>query len=844
MSILKEHVLTKWLEIEYYAIANKAKFSNIKKQVDYKLILDTIRCLDYITVMEKENCENYVITVVALLWEYVDKSKYDLRNYIIKILTRIGYPTSAIMVDEEFDKETGKFIRPDSFLDILSLTLEQSNNEVTIVDNTYLLTEFQKRIWEQFDRKKVLGISAPTSAGKSFVILLKTISYIINKSIDIVYIVPTLSLVNQVTEDYNNMIKELNIKNCKIINSYMYDENYDGSTIYILTQEKAISALSLEEDTFTNNTILIVDEIQNIERINEQSGDRAKILFDALTEFKYKKNLQKIIISGPRIEEISKLGKNIFEEETKGIETNISPVLNLTYSVKEKGGKFYFKQYSTLKAGAFTRKIKDSAMIPKSKMKQYTTEYMKYLSSFIKNIGKDNQNIIFSPTSKTAKDIAIALSNQDDRKSEIDELVDYYSDTINPNYAMCITLKKGIAYHHGKLPMHVRRTIEKAIADKRINNIVCTTTLMQGVNMPAQNVIIRNPHLYINRKATGSAELSSYEMANLRGRAGRLLKDFIGRTYVLDEAEFETVEEYEGGELFTDVTTELVSGYKEKYEEYKDKINAALENDELVNEDMSQYGYLISYIRQTVLRNGEAAMNKLQSVGITLTNKQIAAIKLKVDSITVPKEICYKNRYWDPIILDYIYKNAKLKKLPNISVERGAKARMDDILKFLRDNEETESIYNKQIPEMYRKGAMRSLLCNTAMEWAKEKPLFEILNKDRYNGEGGTDNIDTTIELLQNTISYNLSLLLKPFFDMFNPDSVFIICLQTGAYNNFTRKMIELGIARETAIFLYKSFFKDMKVNEEELEKTIKQVIIKKLQEIPYWIRVQLEFLV
>ena len=80
--------------------------------------------------------------------------------------------------------------------------------------------------------------------------------------------------------------------------------------------------------------------------------------------------------------------------------------------------------------------------------------------------------------------------------------------------------------------MHVRRTLEKAIVSKQINNVVCTTTLMQGVNMPAQNIIIRNPHLYLKKTDT-AAELSNYEMANLRGRAGRLLKDFIGRTYVL-----------------------------------------------------------------------------------------------------------------------------------------------------------------------------------------------------------------------------------------------------------------------------------------------------------------------
>ena len=52
-------------------------------------------------------------------------------------------------------------------------------------------------------------------------------------------------------------------------------------------------------------------------------------------------------------------------------------------------------------------------------------------------------------------------------------------------------------------------------------------------------------------------------MANLRGRAGRLLKDYIGRTFVMDEDEFIDSEGYEQLELFEDVTKELPSGYEQ-----------------------------------------------------------------------------------------------------------------------------------------------------------------------------------------------------------------------------------------------------------------------------------------
>lgn len=240
--------------------------------------------------------------------------------------------------------------------------------------------------------------------------------------------------------------------------------------------------------------------------------------------------------------------------------------------------------------------------------------------------------------------------------------------------------------------MHVRRTLEKAIADKKINNIVCTTTLMQGVNMPAQNVIVRNPHLYI-KKSDESAELSSYEMANLRGRAGRLLKDFVGRTFVLDESGFEGLEEYDQMDLFEDTTLEIPTGYEEKYEEFKDLIHDAIDKNKYVDLEMQEYGYLVSYMRQSILRYGNAAKEKMHQVGISLTKEQVAAIIYKLETLEVPKSVCYKNRYWDPLVLNVIYKELIIKNLPSIPTERGAKTRLNEMLKFLRDNSITNFMF-------------------------------------------------------------------------------------------------------------------------------------------------------
>lgn len=119
--------------------------------------------------------------------------------------------------------------------------------------------------------------------------------------------------------------------------------------------------------------------------------------------------------------------------------------------------------------------------------------------------------------------------------------------------------------------------------------------------------------------------------------------------------------------------------------------------------------------------------------------------------------------------------------------------------------------------------------------------------KTTFEGEEGTDNIDETIELLENTISFGIPLLLKPIFDIKNPDSIVLACMQTGAFNTITRTMIEMGIARETAIYLFQNILINVDISstgKDELEMLIRTTIKENCDKLPYWIKVQVKFLI
>lgn len=162
---------------------------------------------------------------------------------------------------------------------------------------------------------------------------------------------------------------------------------------------------------------------------------------------------------------------------------------------------------------------------------------------------------------------------------------------------------------------------------------------------------------------------------------------------------------------------------------------------------------------------------------------------------------------------------------------------------------DTYSIYEKGIIFcfIYRSDYSRGILVSLALKWTRGDSLKEILKGNKYNGESGMNKIEETIDLLQTTVSYKMPLLLKPFYDMKESESTFLTSMQSGATDIVTRTMIEMGIPRETSIYLFENWFnlhQKVELDKEELEDRIRQNIKERYTDFPYWIQVQLNFLI
>lgn len=107
--------------------------------------------------------------------------------------------------------------------------------------------------------------------------------------------------------------------------------------------------------------------------------------------------------------------------------------------------------------------------------------------------------------------------------------VDWLEREFPDEWVVTRALKYGVGIHHGNVPRAIQQYLVRAFDAGEIRFIICTSTLIEGINTIAENVIIYDRRV----KTTG---FNNFTFRNIAGRAGRMKKYFIGKVFVLEEA--------------------------------------------------------------------------------------------------------------------------------------------------------------------------------------------------------------------------------------------------------------------------------------------------------------------
>ncbi len=520
-----------------------------------------------------------------------------------------------------------------------NIILKQATNSIPVEfdKKKVLVTDFQAKSFYDLLAGKSISLSAPTSAGKSFILK----SYLSTrfkeeKKFNVIYIVPTRALINQVQKDFKAAFRSFGVEEVMISSS---SSSYNKETaslknMFIFTQERFHNLL-FDSDFEENLNVLIIDEAQKI-----SDAERGILLEEVIEEAIIRnENLQKVFLS-PFSKNPEKFAQIFHLEDLEQEKTKLSPVSQniLRLDIKNKN---YNLQLSTIEFENLVEiesgTVDDHEDVPESKDWQLLWAAKKF---------KSNHNIIYCNSTARCVDNAIEFSSflPDHDDEELNEIISYLKENVHSDYYLIKCLEKGVAYHYGKMPSQIRILVESLFINKKIKYIFCTSTLLEGVNLPAQNIFIAKP----GRKGS-TTPMNRLNFWNLAGRAGRLLKDYYGNVYCINIDEWPDYQPDPNDvehEIESVLETLVFNNDKEIYQYLKDLYIKLKGSDRSIEQVITKfiihelkYGNT-EFISNLLKRNSEFEVDKLELIRSEI--EKVASL------IQIPSEVLQKNSAIDP----------------------------------------------------------------------------------------------------------------------------------------------------------------------------------------------------
>lgn len=408
----------------------------------------------------------------------------------------------------------------DPFLE-LEVAVREEENRSQDAPEGVTLTDFQVRLLRALRETASVSVSAPTSAGKSFTLELELLHRLASTGPYVaIFLVPTRALIRQVSVDLADLLRTNEIE-CSILSSLSVPENDDNDRprrfIFVLTQERfAAFLIGMPPDLKID--AIIVDEAQEIGK------DRRGITLERVIRLATRRfPAAKLFFSSPlrsNPEYLLSLFKRPdltsahFVEYQRPVTQNIVLV----------------KRVKKATSSADLEVLSDIGSIPLGRVElpfKFRGRYMADLAKYF--TASDDVSIIYrnrpSEADKAAAELSELFEETDDE--ELKDFGDFLRQEVHRYYRLGSMVRKGIAFHYSNIPQIVRSRIEELAKSRKLRFICCTSTLLQGVNLPAKNIFLENPK-------TGQGEAGKIrpgDFWNLVGRAGRLNYEFSGNVF-------------------------------------------------------------------------------------------------------------------------------------------------------------------------------------------------------------------------------------------------------------------------------------------------------------------------
>ncbi|ODA66620.1 ski2-like helicase [Methyloligella halotolerans] len=320
-----------------------------------------------------------------------------------------------------------------------------------------------------FEGRSVI-LSAPTSFGKSLLVD----ALILSKRPDnVVIVVPTLALLDEYRKRLRRQFPEYNVI------TQDYQEAGHNRNIFVGTQERISS-----RDISQRVDLFVIDEFYKLDL--QRGDDRAISLNSVMARFA--RTAEQTYLLGPSIDGVSQ--NEHFPKDMRFYKTSFSPVAADIIDYSDQGP--------------------DPDLLAE-----------------VLREANGEPTLIYVRSPSAAARLAFELMDRlpDLADERLLEFGSWLGDEFHPEWVLARSVQFGLGIHHGRVPRSVGQFLIHLFNNGRLPYLICTSTLIEGVNTVAKNVCIYDKHI-------STSKLDRFTFDNIKGRAGRMFQHFIGRIFL------------------------------------------------------------------------------------------------------------------------------------------------------------------------------------------------------------------------------------------------------------------------------------------------------------------------
>jgi len=406
-------------------------------------------------------------------------------------------------------------------------------------------------------------VNLPTSSGKTMIAKYRILMALNQFAEDggwVAYVVPTRALVNQIYNEIKRDLTPINVRVEKVSgaldldgfeeslmeqDSAMTNGTQKGAfDVLVTTYEKLHLMIRQEYGTKENRPLVlaIVDEAHNIE--DKTRGLNLEFLLSTIKSDCPRANF---LLMTPDVSNSSEIAHWLGGERGKELQLSLhwwQPNERVIGALICEGSrKEYEIKLKTLLTNKGTYQTNDDIQLAVSNSNDVTISKLKTKKVFASTLGSkiisiNDPSVILAADPSSAFDIANEICSKINIDFPLDDDVEltrrFIEDELGRDFSLSECLRKRIGVHSSALPDEIKILIEDLMSKGKLQTLVATTTIAQGINFPISSVIMSS-YSYPYKK------MPVRDFWNLAGRVGRAGQNSLGWVGIISKDDQELI---------------------------------------------------------------------------------------------------------------------------------------------------------------------------------------------------------------------------------------------------------------------------------------------------------------